>query len=470
MTKFSNQAFSSSDESPTWVRWRMVLLLMAFCFLGHLNRLSIVVAADNRLMKEFHFATDEMGMVYSAFLFAYTVCMTPAGWLIDRWGAKRVLLMLAVGSAIFEATTGLGGLGMTNTAMALASFLVIRTLMGLANAPLHPGTSRMVPLWIPFAHRGLANGLLMVGAGVGIASVTLIFGYLIDWVGWRVAFFLLSCAIALLGLVWSWYATDRPAQHPSVNAAERDLIEGAVSDGSASPVANAGGPGHPGSDKVFQSPPSMTWWRLLRNRSLIFLTVSYGAVGYLEYLFFYWMNHYFVQVRHLDPQDSRYYSSIPPAVMVVGMLLGGWVSDLMVRRFGYRLGRMIVPVGGMLLGALGLYAGAKADAIEWIVGWFSLALGAIGATESPFWSTAIELGGRRHGGTAGGIFNTGGNIGGIVAPYLTPWVALKFEHVSWVPTYFGDSWRMSLYLGSLIVVAGVIVWVWINPAERISSD
>jgi MFS family permease len=443
---------------------------MAFCFFGHLNRLSIVVAADERLMKEFHFAPDEMGMVYSAFLFAYTLCMTPAGWLIDRWGPKRVLLMLAVGSAIFEAASGLGGLTMASTAMALGSFLVIRTLLGIVNAPLHPGTSRMVPLWIPFAQRGRANGLLMAGAGIGIAGKAIIFGYLIDWVGWRGAFFACGLATALLALVWAWYATDRPAQHPSVNAAERNLIEGAVfvrarsvSDGSASPVADA-----PGSDKVFHSSPSMPWWRLLRNRSLVFLTISYGAVGYLEYLFFYWMNHYFVEVRHLDPKDSRFYSTIPLAVMVVGMLFGGWFSDLMVRRFGYRLGRMIVPVGGMLVAAAGLYAGAKADAVGWIVGWFSLALAGIGATESPFWSTAIELGGRQ-GGTAGGIFNTGGNIGGIIAPYLTPWVAEKFKHVSWVPTYFGDSWRLSLYLGSLIVLAGVVVWIWINPAERVET-
>jgi sugar phosphate permease len=211
------------------------------------------------------------------------------------------------------------------------------------------------------------------------------------------------------------------------------------------------------------------WWRLLRNRSLVFLTISYGAVGYLEYLFFYWMNHYFVKVRGLDEEDSRFYSSIPPAVMIIGMLFGGWLSDLMVRRFGYRLGRMIVPVGGMLIAAAGLYAGAKADAIGWIVGWFSLALGAIGATESPFWSTAVELGGRRHGGTAAGIFNTGGNIGGIIAPYLTPWVAEKFKDAPWVPIYFGDSWRLSLYLGSLIVVAGVLAWFWINPAERVEG-
>ena len=433
----------------------MVLLLMAFTFLGHVNRLSMRVAGDERLMAEFHFAPEEMGMVYSALLFAYTLCMTPAGWLIDRWGAKTVLLILAVGSAVFEAATGLGGLGMTNTAMALESFLVIRTLMGIVNAPLHPGTSRMVPLWIPFAQRGRANGFIFAAAGAGIAGVAVIFGYLIDWVGWRWAFILMGGATALLALLWAWYATNRPAQHPSVNAAELGWIEEGNEDR--------------GSNIEARAPSSAGWWRLLRNRSLICLTISYGAVGYFQYLFFYWMNHYFVQVRGLDPEVSRFYSSIPLGVMVVGMLLGGWFSDLMVRRFGYRIGRMIVPVGGMLIGAVGLYAGAKADAPGWIAGWFSVALGGIGAVESPFWSTAIELGGR-HGGTAGGIFNTGGNIGGILAPYLTPWVAEKFKLVSWVPTYFGDSWRLSLYLGSLIVLVGVVLWIWINPAERLSDE
>src|SRR5438094_3976420 len=163
MNTSTRQEDTASNTRPTWVRWRIVLLLMAFCFLGHLNRLSIVVAADNRLMKEFRFEPDEMGMVYSAFLFAYTLCMTPGGWLIDRWGPKRALLMLAVGAAIFEAASGLGGLGMAGTVMALISFLVVRTLLGMVNAPLHPGTSRMVPLWIPLPQRGRANGLLMAG-------------------------------------------------------------------------------------------------------------------------------------------------------------------------------------------------------------------------------------------------------------------------------------------------------------------
>src|SRR5207253_2936998 len=203
---------------------------------------------------------------------------------------------------------------------------------------LHPGTSRMVPLWIPFAQRGRANGFIFAAAGAGIAGVTIIFGYIIDWFGWRSAFLILGTITALLAVVWVWYATDRPAQHPSVNAAELSWIEGDkdpqdqiatdgahIKDISQSMFDPSSGRGSNSGFRM-SKPRSWTWWRLLRNRSLICLTVSYGAVGYFQYLFFYWMNHYFVRVRGLNQEDSRLYSSIPLAAMELGMLLGGWLS------------------------------------------------------------------------------------------------------------------------------------------------
>jgi MFS family permease len=210
--------------------------------------------------------------------------------------------------------------------------------------------------------------------------------------------------------------------------------------------------------------PSQKWWKLLTNRSLVLLTISYGAVGYFEYLFFYWMNYYFAQRLRLGQDESRFYSSIPPLAMVVGMIGGGWVSDAMVRLLGFSRGRKGVPVLGMIVGAAMLYVGVRASTPGWIVLWFSLALGAIGATEGPLWSIAVHLGGRR-GGTAAGIFNTGGNLGGMIAPLLTPWVAERFQNESWVRSIFEDSWRMSLYLGGLICFLGVILWFWIDPAQ-----
>jgi len=203
-----------------------VALLMAFCFLGHVNRLSMRVAADERLMAQFSISPTKMGTVYTAFLVAYKLCMTPGGWVIDRCGPKKALIFFGVGSAVLEACTGLGGYGMATSAMALASFLMIRTLLGVANAPLHPGTSRMIPLWIPVSQHGWANGLLQGAAGCGIAGVSIIFGYLIDWFEWRWAFFILGAVMGLLTLVWMAYATDDPRRHPSVNQAELEIIQG----------------------------------------------------------------------------------------------------------------------------------------------------------------------------------------------------------------------------------------------------
>ena len=439
---------------------------MAFCFLGHVNRLSMRVAADERLMNQFSISPTKMGTVYTAFLVAYMLCMTPGGWVIDRWGPKKALIFFGLGSAVLEACTGLGGYGIATSAMALASFLMIRTLLGVANAPLHPGTSRMIPLWIPVSQHGWANGLLQGAAGCGIAGVSIIFGYLIDWFEWRWAFFILGAVMGFLTLVWMVYATDDPKRHPSVNQAELEIIQGLnggrqlLSGGREPPESYD----NPPAQGAYAPRSEANWYSLLCNRSIVLITISYGAVGYFEYLFFYWMNYYFVEILKLDKEVSRFYSSIPPLAMVAGMIAGGWLSDVMVRVIGFRGGRKFVPVAGMAAGAVFLYVGVRASDPAWIVLWFSLALASIGATEGPFWSTAVYLGGRK-GGTAGGIFNTGGNLGGLIAPIFTPWVAATFQGQEWVEQTFGTSWRMSLYLGSMICFLGVLLWYWIDPSQ-----
>ena len=84
-------------------------------------------------------------------------------------------------------------------------------------------------------------------------------------------------------------------------------------------------------------------------------------------------------------------------------------------------------------------------------------MAAVGATEGPFWATALELGGRR-GATAAGIFNTGGNAGGILAPILTPWISQRF------------GWQWGIGVGGLYCLIGVVLWCWINPTERVREN
>jgi sugar phosphate permease len=456
MSQLSNRPLAAPalpTAAPTRVRWHIIGLLMAIAFISHVNRLSIRVAGDEVLRKQFAITKTEMGAVYSAFLFTYTLFMTPAGWLIDRRGAWAALVLMGLGLALFEAFTGLAGHVTSSPEIELAgrafpsiliSLVVIRAFMGVTAAPLHPGCGRMVSQWIPFPQRALANGLVIGAAGLGIATVSIVFGPLIDRFGWEKAFFILGGATALLVCAWTAYATNLPAQHGLVNDAERLVIQGGEL------------PSNPTTGAESPNPATADWWVLLRNRSLVLLTLSYAAVGYFEYLFFYWMEDYIKE--HIEPENSRLYGMFPPLAFAAAMPLGGWISDRCVARRGYRRGRAIVPIVGMLAGPALLCAGVLAEQPILGVVCLSLSLGAIGLTEGPFWSTAVELGGRR-GGTAGGILNTGGNLGGMPAPYLTPLVAALFK----------GNWNVSLYLAGAVCLVGVLLWGWIDPNERVAE-
>jgi MFS family permease len=179
-------------------------------------------------------------------------------------------------------------------------------------------------------------------------------------------------------------------------------------------------------------------------------------VNYFEYLFFYWMLYYFGSVLGLGSDTSRLYSTIVALAMAVGMLSGGFITDRLERILGHRRGRAAVPIMGMTTGAVMLGVGVMARDPIWVVLWFSLALGSVTAAEAAFWTTAIELGGRK-GTTAAGILNTGGNVGGMAAPVMTPWVG----------TVFG--WQWALALGALIAVLGALQWKWIVPERESQS-
>jgi MFS family permease len=79
----------------------MVALLMSLCFISHLNRISMSVAGDARIMKQYDITPEEMGWVYSAFLIVYTVVMIPGGIFIDRYGWRASLVLVGCGSAVF---------------------------------------------------------------------------------------------------------------------------------------------------------------------------------------------------------------------------------------------------------------------------------------------------------------------------------------------------------------------------------
>jgi dipeptide/tripeptide permease len=104
----------------------------------------------------------------------------------------------------------------------------------------------------------------------------------------------------------------------------------------------------------------------------------------------------------------------------------------------------------MILSALLLLLGIRAQSLTWIVIWFTLSLGVLGLCEAAFWTMAVEVGGRR-GGMAAAIMNTGGNGIGLLAPIITPYVGERL------------GWDWGIAIGAGVGLLGALCWFGIRP-------
>jgi MFS family permease len=416
---------------PTNVRWLIVAMLVGLVFLAHFNRIAITVAGNERFIG--HGLSDvEMGRVYWAFLLVYTIGMLPGGWLIDRLGPRWALTCMGVGLGVCAALTGvLGVFGLAVSAL-YVPLLVIRGVAGASSITLHPGAARAVSLWFPLSGRSAANGLVTAGALVGIAVTYPGFGWLMDQLDWPLAFVVAGAALFLAGLVWATLSADDPAGHRWTNDAERELVaaDGRVPPRSTASVRDVLG--------------------LFRNRSLVLLTLSYGAYSYVQYLFFYWIQYYFGKVLNLPTEASREATFTITMAMAVGMAVGGWTADRLCGRLGHRAGRRLVAFSGMGLCACLSLLGVLTTDPQRIVWCFSLAFGVLGACEAIFWTTAAGLE-PRNGGLACALLNTGGNGVGMFAPLLTPVIGRAF------------GWDAAIVVASAVCAVGGALWLGIEP-------
>jgi MFS transporter, ACS family, D-galactonate transporter len=429
-----------AGPKPTNIRWLIVSLLVGFAFLAHFNRISMSVVGSERFIGPGKLSEEQMGLVYSAFLLVYTILMLLGGYLIDRIGPRFAMAGMALGLGFMTALTGMTGWFGLSIAALLLPLLVIRAVAGASSVPLHPGAARAVSLWVPLRQRSFANGLVNAGALIGIALTYPVFGWLLDRVDWQWALFISGTTLMVFGLIWYVLSADSAASHRWTNAAERKVIDG----------------GRP-------APPPRTratfdeFMDLFRNRSLVLLTLSYGMLGYVQYLFFYWIEYYFKTELKLPSSESRQAAFFVTIAMAVGMACGGWASDWLCRRLGHGMGCRVMAIGGMGLCALFSLLGVNTNNPQEVIVCFSLALGSAGMCEGIFWTTAPELE-SRNGGLACALLNTGGNGIGLLAPIFTPVIGRAF------------GWNAAIIVACIVCAVGGALWLGIASPSADTLD
>jgi ACS family glucarate transporter-like MFS transporter len=411
----------NSRQSP----WPVVSLLCATATASYICRVNVSTAGA-LLMTEFGLNQVTMGRVFSAFLLGYAIFQIPAGACADRWGARRVLAAAAwlwVVTTVLQAAVGWGPLQTSLTA-ALATFMVCRFLLGVAEAPTYPGAAQGVSRWVLPRYQGRANGIVIASIGLGSAlAPPLVSNIMVHW-GWRSA--LLVSALPALAVAIFWLGVREPRLTTDRGA---DYQEAAA-------PARAGGIGN------------------LRSASFILLTLSYTLQGYVGYIFVSWFYLYLVQERHFGLLSGAWMSSLPWILSIISIPLGGFVSDrLAAGALGPVWGRRMIPILGMALSGLLISIGAHTGSAVMAAISLALATALVLCVEGPFWAMMMRIAGPNSG-TAGGIMNMGSNLGGLISPALTPMLA----------SYIG--WENALHVAAVLSIIAAALWFGVQPGER----
>ncbi len=145
------------------VRWTVILCTFLIAAISYLDRNNISIAAG-AIQREFHLDDTRLGAVFSAFILGYALSQPFAGRLADRFGASRAIAAAILWWSVFTSALALIPPGIPG---ALFVILAVRFTLGIGEAIIFPASNRLVASWIPSGERGLANGLIFAGVGVG---------------------------------------------------------------------------------------------------------------------------------------------------------------------------------------------------------------------------------------------------------------------------------------------------------------
>jgi len=420
-----------STRASSNVRWFLIFWLFVLSAVAYLDRVNISIAGG-LIAEEFHITNVQLGLVFSSFLFGYALLQTPAGWLADRFGARRMLFVGVLWWGLFSALTA--GIS-SRIASALTLLIVIRFLLGAGEAIIYPTSNQFVSRWIPSNERGIANGIIFAGVGIGAGITPPLISFLMAHYGWRSSFVLCALIGLAAGAVWYFTARDTPQSHHWVSPSELASIERGLPE-----LQREGNSGS----------SLLSWLAILSSRTIWTITLAYFCFGYVAWVFFSWFYLYLAKVRGLNLKSSALYATLPFLAMAVCSPLGGAIGDWITKRTNSRLGRCGISVLGFLLTAVFITAGSAAQDVRLASVVLAGGAGSLYLTQSSFWAVSADLGGKSSG-SVSGLMNMGNQLGGMLTVSLTPLLADKF------------GWNASFHTAAAVAVLGAIFWLGVDP-------
>lgn len=407
------------------IRYKIVGLLTLGSTINYLDRVNISVAAPV-MMVALGWDEARFGLLFSAFLFGYALLQFPGGVLADRWNPRWVLAIACIGFSVLTALTPLG-------AMAFGLMLLLRFGVGLFESVIFPVYAAVNSRWVPRHEYGRAQAISISGSHLGqVISYPLITWLVLSY-SWQTTFYFNALVGAVWVIVWLKYSTNTPAEHPKVSEKELHEIE---------------------SNLAPSQKTETSAWAVIKIPQVLLLSLAYMCTTYGLWVMILWLPTYLVNERGFTMEQMGWLGMIPALAGFIGMISGGTLSDLLVRRgFSTRFARARTPgLCLMLLGAPAVVAAALMPSAIVSVVCLAIFMYVANLSIGAAWAIPLEINPRLVA-SISGVMNGAGIFSGIFGPMTAGFLV----------TYTG-SWTLPfLTIGVLSLISGAVYFFLVDP-------
>lgn len=412
------------------IRWRIFAFLFGFGFLAYVQQKSITVAAEG-MMPALGLSQLQISFLEQAFVLGYAIFQMPGGLFGQRLGARRTFVIIGLTAFLATIATPLAPEFFAGRDLFLA-LLGVQLLLGASQGAIFPVSAGVFEAWFPPSRWSYVQGLQSMGLALGAAFTPPLIAHLMQSLGWQRALLWASLLSPGLIALWAWYGRNTPREHPAVT--EEELREIGTQ------------------PQVDSSITIKQLLRLLGDRNVLLLFISYMSMNYTFYLLSNWVFLYLVQERRFSSLESGWLATVPPLAAALGSGIGGVATGILTKRYGNRWGYRLVPLVAMPTAALLLLLAVNASNPYLALAALATCFGSVELTEGSYWGAAMNVG---RGDTMAvcGFMNTGGNFGGIIS---LPIVGYFSGHHAW-PTAF--------LIGVGFAIVSALAWLGIEIAS-----
>ena len=401
---------------PNRFRYTIFGMIVLIALINYIDRGAISYAASF-ILEEYRLDQKSWGLVLGYFGYGYMFGALIGGTLADRLGARCVWVIAGIAWSAFEILTAYAGnIGMAMFGgSALAGFAVIRILFGFSEGPAYSTINKTMGRWATPKERGFAVSLGLLSTPLGALLTAPVSVAILTLTGsWRVMFFVLGSAGLIVLVLFMRIFTNRPEENPRINQAELDEIR------AASGVAASG---------AEVSEPRLPWWSFFTSRTLVFNTIGYFAFIYVNFMLLTWTPKYLQDEFHFNLGSLWYIGMIPWTGACGSVLLGGRVSDWLLKKTGNLvIARSWFAAAALVLTTSCFLLVSRAHSATTVIALMTIGNALNALPNSVYWAVILDTAPPSRTGTFSGLTHFFANSGSVLAPTLTGYLSATYGY------------------------------------------